>query len=151
MDRRTVLKSTHIQQKIAEKRAELENLNEIKKFTSILTNQMEELEDKLDYMADGTENVALVLSNWQNVVKSVSLASLGLLKYSEKDYENGTPLPECLVRIKLDKDDNVVAEGVEDKEELDVNSILLQPVEDNESELENDDDDDEEMQNLHAD
>lgn len=124
MDRRTVLKSTHIQQKIAEKKAELENLNEIKKFTSILTNQLDDLENKLDYMAEGTESVALVLSNWQNVVKSVSLASLGLLKYSEKDYETGTPLPECLVRIKLDKDDNV-GEDIQEKEEMETDDYIL--------------------------
>mmetsp|Transcript_4186 Transcript_4186/g.4118 ORF Transcript_4186/g.4118 Transcript_4186/m.4118 type:complete len:150 (+) Transcript_4186:3385-3834(+) len=124
MDRRTVLKSTHIQQKIAEKKAELENLNEIKKFTSILTNQLDELENKLDYMAEGTESVALVLSNWQNVVKSVSLASLGLLKYSEKDYETGAPLPECLVRIKLDKDDNM-SESIQDKEEAEEEGYIL--------------------------
>ncbi|CAG86011.2 DEHA2C06138p [Debaryomyces hansenii CBS767] len=123
MDRRTVLKSTHIQQKIAEKKAELENLNEIKKFTSILTNQLDELENKLDYMAEGTESVALVLSNWQNVVKSVSLASLGLLKYSEKDYETGAPLPECLVRIKLDKDDNV-GEEIQEKEEMETDDYI---------------------------
>ncbi|CCE83882.1 Piso0_004478 [Millerozyma farinosa CBS 7064] len=104
MDRKTVLKSSHIQQKITEKRAELENLNEIKRFTAVLTNQLDQLQDKLNLMADGTESVALVLSNWQNVIKSVSLASLGLLKYTEKDYEEGVPLPEGLVRIKLDKD-----------------------------------------------
>lgn len=104
MDRKTVLKSSHIQQKITEKRAELENLNEIKRFTAVLTNQLDQLQDKLNLMAEGTESVALVLSNWQNVIKSVSLASLGLLKYTEKDYEEGVPLPEGLVRIKLDKD-----------------------------------------------
>lgn len=125
MDRRTVLKSTHIQQKIAEKRAELESLNEIKRFTSILTNQLEELEGKLDSMAEGTESVALVLSNWQNVVKSVSLASLGLLKYNEKDYDNGVPLPECLVRIKLDKDDTAEDESIGSRdEESDESSTL---------------------------
>ncbi|CUM52473.1 DASH complex subunit DAD2 [Debaryomyces fabryi] len=139
MDRRTVLKSTHIQQKIAEKKAELENLNEIKRFTSILTNQLDELENKLDYMAEGTESVALVLSNWQNVVKSVSLASLGLLKYSEKDYETGAPLPECLVRIKLDKDDNV-SENIQEKEEVEEEGYILdQQAEESENINEEDD------------
>lgn len=150
MDRRTVLKSTHIQQKIAEKKAELENLNEIKKFTSILTNQLDDLEDKLDYMAEGTESVALVLSNWQNVVKSVSLASLGLLKYSEKDYENGTPLPECLVRIKLDKDDKVGEQALQDKEELDAEDYILDQQAE-ESENINEDEDKEEVHTLNTD
>lgn len=149
MDRRTVLKSTHIQQKIAEKKAELENLNEIKKFTSILTNQLDELENKLDYMADGTESVALVLSNWQNVVKSVSLASLGLLKYSEKDYETGTPLPECLVRIKLDKDDNV-GEDIQEKEEMETDDYILDQQAE-ESENINEEEDRQEVQTSYTD
>lgn len=99
------LKSTHIQQKIAEKRAELENLTEIKNLTQNLTSQLKDLETKLSAMSDGTETVALVLSNWQNVVRSVSLASLGLLKYSEEDYKNGSPMPEPLVRIPLAKEE----------------------------------------------
>lgn len=109
------MKSNFIQQKIAEKRSELESLNEIKKFTSILTGQLENLESKLNDMAEGTESVALVLSNWQNVVNSISLASLGLLKYSQKDYETGTPLPEYLVRIPLDKDDNSNGQDQQDE------------------------------------
>ncbi|CAK7894689.1 DASH complex subunit Dad2p [[Candida] anglica] len=112
---RIPMKSNFIQQKIAEKRSELESLNEIKKFTSILTGQLENLESKLNDMAEGTESVALVLSNWQNVVNSISLASLGLLKYSQKDYETGTPLPEYLVRIPLDKDDNSNGQDQQDE------------------------------------
>ena len=104
MEKRPAIKSSIIQQRIADKRAELENLSDIKKLTSNLTSQLEQLESKLDYMAEGTESVALVLSTWQNVVRSVSLASLGILKYGEKDYEEGCPLPESLVRIRLDKD-----------------------------------------------
>lgn len=90
---------------VDEKRTELQNLNEIKRFTEILTDQLEQLEEKLDTMSDGAETAALVFSNWQNVMKSVSLASLGLMKYSQKDYEEQKPLPECLVRIKLDKEE----------------------------------------------
>lgn len=99
------VQSTHIQQKIADKRAELENLTEVKNLTGSLTAQLKDLEVKLAAMSDGTESVALVLSNWQNVVRSVSLASLGLLKYSEDDYETGKPMPETLVRIPLSKDE----------------------------------------------
>lgn len=109
--------STHIQQKISEKRAELDHLNEIRRFTAILTGQLDTLESKLNDMAEGTEAVALVLSNWQNVVNLVSLASLALLKYSQGDYETGTPLPEYLVRIPLDKDDAPeIAESEEDED-----------------------------------
>lgn len=93
-----------IQRKIQEKKEELQHLNELKQFTGVLSGQLEQIEERLDTMADGAESVALILSSWQNVVNSVSLASLGLLKYSTKDYETKTPLPECLVRINLDKD-----------------------------------------------
>lgn len=94
-----------LQEKINAKREELHDLQELKNFTGILVSQLEQIEGKLDTMADGAESVALILSNWQNVVNSVSLASLGLLKYSSKDYEQDTPLPETLVRIALDKDE----------------------------------------------
>ncbi|CAH2353399.1 DASH complex subunit Dad2p [[Candida] railenensis] len=111
-------KSSHIQQKIAEKRAELEHLNEIKRNSGILTGQLETLSSKLNDIADGTEAVALVLSNWQNVVSAVSLASLGLYKYGQKDYETGTPLPEYLVRIKLEKDDAPEIQESEEEEDV---------------------------------
>lgn len=115
MDR---LKSTHIQQKIADKREELNHLTELKKFTAILNTQLETLESKLNDMAEGTEAVALVLSNWQNVVNSVSLASLGLLKYSQRDYEESTPLPEYLVRIRLEEENAPEIPGSDEEEEL---------------------------------
>lgn len=99
--------SNSLQAKIDEKREELENLQELKKFTGVLVRQLEQIEDKFETMADGAESVALVLSNWKSVMNSVSLASLGLLKYSSKDFKESAPLPECLVRIKLDKDDEV--------------------------------------------
>ena len=107
-----------LQSKIEQKREELENLQELKKFTEILVKQLEQIEEKFATMADGAESVSLVLSNWKSVMNSVSLASLGLLKYSSKDFKDSVPLPECLVRIKLDKDDEPDIEG--DKEELGV-------------------------------
>ncbi|KAK6465083.1 DASH complex subunit Dad2-domain-containing protein [Scheffersomyces coipomensis] len=99
-------KSNVYQQKIAEKKADLEKLQEFRTLTSELATYLEGIGDRLDHMKDGTESVALILANWQNVVKAISLASLGLLKYSDKDYDTKTPLPEALVRIKLDKDED---------------------------------------------
>lgn len=99
-----ILTLMSLQEQIDAKREELHDLQELKKFTGILVSQLEHIERKLDTMAGGAESVALILSNWQNVVNSVSLASLGLLKYTAKDYDEKTPLPECLVRIGLDKD-----------------------------------------------
>lgn len=113
------VRSSYLQQRLAEKRAELASINEIRALTGTLTDQLEVLEEKLGSMAEGTHSVAHILSSWQNVVKSISLASLGLLKYSRKDYEAGKPLPESLVRIPLNKDEKEsdVGEGDEEYEE----------------------------------
>lgn len=94
--------SKSIHQTLEEKRLELLNLNEIKRFTYLLQSRLQQLESSLELMADGTDAAALVLSNWQNVVKSVLLASLGLAKHADGEE---VKLPECLVRIKLDKDE----------------------------------------------
>lgn len=90
--------------RIAEKRQELESLSEIKYNTALLAEQLKSIEEKLDSMADGAESVALILSNWQNVINSISLASLALRKYGKKDFEDKEPLPECLVRINMNQD-----------------------------------------------
>lgn len=93
-----------IQTAIDEKKKELLQLKVLNKYTYDLVLQLEEILEKLLNMGEGVESVALILSNWQNVINSISLASMGVLKYSAKDYKEQQPLPETLVRIKLDKD-----------------------------------------------
>lgn len=105
---------TLLQTKIQQKEDELKDLQEIRSYTAILAEQLEQIEAKLDEMAGGAESVSLVLSSWQNIMNSVSLASLGLLNYSKKDYEAGCPLPEPLVRINLHKDTEDVSKGTEE-------------------------------------
>ncbi|ODV78060.1 DASH complex, subunit Dad2 [Suhomyces tanzawaensis NRRL Y-17324] len=100
-----MLKNNVYHQTIVDKRADLEMLQEFRQLTAELATNLELVGDKLEHMKGGTESVALILANWQNVVKSISLASLGLMKYSESDYESRAPLPEALVRIKLDKEE----------------------------------------------
>ncbi|PVH19223.1 hypothetical protein CXQ85_001524 [Candidozyma haemuli] len=92
-----------VQTAIEEKKEELSQLKVLNKYTYDLVLQLEEIQEKLSTMGDGVESVALILSNWQNVINSISLASMGVLKYSSKDYKDKQPLPETLVRIKLDK------------------------------------------------
>lgn len=98
-----MLKSLY-EQKIAEKRQDLERLQEFKQLTEKLADQLEGIGDQLDVMKDGTESVGLILANWQSIINSITMASLGLMKYSKQDYETGAPLPEPLVRVNLDKD-----------------------------------------------
>lgn len=61
--------------RIAEKKAELENLRELRDLSGQLAGQMETLEAKLATLSSGTEAVATVLGNWGAVLKSIHMAS----------------------------------------------------------------------------
>lgn len=104
---------TLLQTKIEQKEDELRDLQEIRSYTETLAAQLEQIGEKLDEMAGGAESIALVLSSWQNIMNLVSLASLGLLNYSKKDYETGCPLPETLVRINLHRDSQNASNPIE--------------------------------------
>ncbi|ANZ76577.1 BA75_03509T0 [Komagataella pastoris] len=102
MDKSPLLLETRIQQK----QQELESYKQIKELTSALAVSLSKLEEKLATLTDGTEAVSVVLSNWNHIVKASSLASMGLFKFSEQDYENidNPPLPETLVRFRLNEE-----------------------------------------------
>lgn len=93
-----------VQKTIDSKKEELAQFKLLNKYTYDLVLQLEEIEEKLEVMGDGAESVALILSNWQNVINSISLASLGLLKYNERKDGEENPLPETLIRIKLNQE-----------------------------------------------
>lgn len=61
--------------RINEKKAELASLKELQTLSKALADQMEQLEEKLGTLSDGTEAVAAVLSNWHNVLRAISMAS----------------------------------------------------------------------------
>ncbi|RDL39147.1 Uncharacterized protein BP5553_03487 [Venustampulla echinocandica] len=61
--------------RINEKKAELENLKQLRDLSAGLAGQMQMLEEKLSTLSDGTEAVATVLGNWQNVLRAISMAS----------------------------------------------------------------------------
>jgi len=92
--------------RISEKRAELENLKQLRDLSAGLATQMEALEQKLATLSDGTEGVqsaggeyigfinaergsiavAAVLANWHNVLRAINMASSKIgpaLTYSE--------------------------------------------------------------------
>lgn len=56
-----------LQQRINEKRAELENLKQLRELSAGLAGQMEQLEEKLSTLSDGTQGVFLQnrLTNYQ--------------------------------------------------------------------------------------
>ncbi|RKF73195.1 DASH complex subunit DAD2 [Golovinomyces cichoracearum] len=92
--------------RICEKESELENLRQLRDLSASLAGQMEILEEKLATLTDGTEVVATVLGNWQNVLQAINMASQKLQK-SYETQEVMTPevlqtepeLPQTLVRI----------------------------------------------------
>lgn len=107
--------NTAIYQKIAEKRANLELLREFKTLTDELANELELISDRLETMRDGTSSVALILSNWQRIIQSISLASLSLLKLTTNGQNvERDAYPEPLIRINLDEEE----EEVDEEEEM---------------------------------
>lgn len=99
--------SSALQARINEKKAELENLRELRDLSAAVANQMEALETKLSTLSDGTEAIATVLGNWHNVLRAINMASAKIPKPREPTDDQGEPLdeeqtialPQTLVRI----------------------------------------------------
>ncbi|KAI9886878.1 MAG: hypothetical protein M1823_001314 [Watsoniomyces obsoletus] len=91
--------------RVNEKKLELENLKQLRDLSAGLANQMRALEEKLSTLAGGTEAVAVVLSNWHNVLRAIHMASMKVPKPSgttdEEDHPEEVPLPQTLVRIPV--------------------------------------------------
>lgn len=87
----TSQQSSALSARIAAKKAELENLRQLRDLSGTLATQMQALETKVSTLKDGTEGntpsdsagmaadyflaVAYVLSNWDNVLRAITLAS----------------------------------------------------------------------------
>ena len=69
------LQQTALQRKIEEKKAELDSLKQLRHLSAGLVRQMEQLEEKLSTLSDGTEAVAAVLANWGNVLRAIHMTS----------------------------------------------------------------------------
>ncbi|KAG5520029.1 hypothetical protein PMAC_001105 [Pneumocystis sp. 'macacae'] len=85
--------------KIREKKHEYENLLQLKELSAKLVIQMEQLEKKMETLVGGTEAVASVLENWQNVFRIINIASAKLQKKIVSNKEDDIDMPETLVRI----------------------------------------------------
>ncbi|KAH0069662.1 hypothetical protein KCU96_g17272, partial [Aureobasidium melanogenum] len=93
-----------LQQRINEKRAELENLKQLRELSAGLAGQMEQLEEKLSTLSDGTQAIATVLSNWHTVLRAIHMASAHIAKPqqdTEPEPDTDLPLPQTLVRIPM--------------------------------------------------
>ncbi|KAL2815452.1 DASH complex subunit Dad2-domain-containing protein [Aspergillus cavernicola] len=110
--------SSALAARIAAKKAELDNLTQLRDMSNALAMQMEALQAKLETLKDGTESVACVLANWDNVLRAITMAStkLTILKVPT-EHEAGTevkddvstesPLPATLVRIPATQQDKL--------------------------------------------
>lgn len=83
--------------RIQEKMAELDNLKQLRDLSASVASHMEKLEEKLSTLSDGTEAIAAVLGNWNNVLQAINMASMALAR--SQDSRDQVPLPETLVRI----------------------------------------------------
>ncbi|KAH9908014.1 DASH complex subunit Dad2-domain-containing protein [Xylariomycetidae sp. FL2044] len=88
--------------RIDEKKAELDNLKELRDLSAAVAGQMEALEQKLATLSDGTEG------NWHNVLRAINMASAKIPAPRNAEAEDGQtseqgdaapPLPQTLVRI----------------------------------------------------
>ncbi|EEA20802.1 DASH complex subunit dad2 [Talaromyces marneffei ATCC 18224] len=61
--------------RIEAKKAELENLTQLRDLSNALASQMQALELKLATLKDGTESIACVLANWQSVLQAINMAT----------------------------------------------------------------------------
>lgn len=61
--------------RIQEKKAELESLKQLRDLSAGLAGQMQQLEEKLGTLSNGTEAVAAVMGNWNTVLRAVYMAS----------------------------------------------------------------------------
>ncbi|KAL4946184.1 hypothetical protein BDV06DRAFT_151699 [Aspergillus oleicola] len=102
--------SSALMARIASKRAELDNLIQLRDMSNGLAGQMEALQSKLATLKDGTEAVACILANWDNVLRTITMASTNLKTSKETvkqelsaedqdDVPVKSPLPATLVRI----------------------------------------------------
>ncbi|ETN43612.1 uncharacterized protein HMPREF1541_02771 [Cyphellophora europaea CBS 101466] len=98
--------NTALQQRITQKRAELDNLKQLRDLSGNLAAQMSELEKKLSTLRDGAESVACVLQNWEGVLSVIGMASTkAATTLVPKDDVPGKPengLPLTLVRIPVE-------------------------------------------------
>lgn len=117
-----------LQARINEKKVELESLRQLRDLSGGLAGQMQQLEEKLGTLSNGTEAVAAVMGNWGNVLRAVYMASCKLLcltwrvemivyrsadcgavakipkprdEGEESDQGKGPQLPQTLVRIPV--------------------------------------------------
>lgn len=68
--------------RLAEKQRELAHFVELQNMSAELVAELELLETRLGNLATGTEKVAVVLQNWGNIARALTLASCKFIYYT---------------------------------------------------------------------
>lgn len=97
-----MLKSTQ-EQIFLQKKEQIAKLQEFKNLSGKMVHQLEQVAEMIDTMSDGAENAALMLDNWQHVIKSISLASVSVLNFADPEYKPDTSLPDVVVRVRANE------------------------------------------------
>lgn len=115
----TSANTTTLQTRIAEKKAELDSLKQLRDLSAGLAGQMQQLEDKLSTLSNGTEAVAAVMGNWNTVLRAVYMASQKIPQPKEDGTEADAQekLPQTLVRIPIRQAEAVQREREQAREE----------------------------------
>jgi DASH complex subunit DAD2 len=101
---------SNLQARINEKKLELESLKQLRDLSAGLAGQMQQLEEKLATLSNGTEAVAAVMGNWATVLRAIHMASAKLPQapdaadaqgQQEEDNDAKQALPQTLVRIPI--------------------------------------------------
>lgn len=85
-----------LQNRVNQKRQELENLKQLRDLSGQLATQMTALEEKLATLRDGSEGVAEVLKNWSHVLGVLQMVGGQIPKVVGEG-----ELPGTLVRIPV--------------------------------------------------
>ncbi|KAL4785067.1 DASH complex subunit Dad2-domain-containing protein [Aspergillus varians] len=110
--------SSALAARITSKKAELDNLIQLRDMSNSLAGQMEALQAKLETLKDGAEAVACVLANWDNVLRAITMASTKLATLKDvaqhepnaednDDVSINSSLPATLVRIPAIQQDRL--------------------------------------------
>ncbi|KAI5359805.1 Putative DASH complex subunit Dad2 protein [Septoria linicola] len=101
--------SSVLQSRINEKKLELESLKQLRDLSAGLAGQMQQLEEKLGTLSNGTEAVAAVMANWNTVLRAIHMASAAIPKpkadgdEQQAEEEAKPQLPSTLVRIPIEQ------------------------------------------------
>ncbi|KAM5433942.1 DASH complex subunit dad2 [Microsporum canis] len=89
---------------VAAKRAELEDIRQLRDASNTLTTQLEALEAKLATLQDGAEAVACIMANFDSVLKVINIAAGGLPQAKNQETSSTVNSQESAKENEIVKD-----------------------------------------------